>query len=161
MKDIVGYEGFYKVTENGEVYSIRSDKFLKLNYKKNGYVYVELNVNGVSKTHRVHRLVGRAYIPNPNKKPYINHIDGDKSNNNINNLEWVTAKENVEHAIRNGLDKPTFKEYIVTNIYDNSTITCLGFLEVENVVDVKSSQISNLLDTGKKSRGGYVISSKS
>lgn len=75
------------------------------NFWNNGYVngngYRQIRLN--DKMCRVHRLVGELFIPNPEGYPYINHIDGDKSNNHINNLEWTTARENIRHSFANGL----------------------------------------------------------
>ena len=69
----------------------------------NGYCYVHIQVDGKSKGFRVHRLVAETFIPNYENKPYVNHIDGDKTNNCVDNLEWCTAKENTQHAMHNGL----------------------------------------------------------
>lgn len=101
MKDIKNYEGLYAVTSCGKVWSYKSKKFLKLRERKDGYLCVDLCKDGIKKTCFIHRLVAEAYIPNPENKPQINHIDEDKSHNWINNLEWATAKENVNHGTRN------------------------------------------------------------
>ena len=77
--------------------SIYWSKELKLN----GYKYVNLSKNNKTKTYRVHRLVAKAFIDNPEKLPQINHIDENKSNNQVNNLEWCTAKYNVNYGDRN------------------------------------------------------------
>lgn len=100
MKDIKGYEGLYAVTECGKVWSYRSKKFLTP-YNVVGYHYVDLRNKGVRKQFRVHRLVAEAYIPNPENKPQINHKDENKINNHVSNLEWVTAKENVNYGTHN------------------------------------------------------------
>lgn len=69
--------------------------------KARGYMYVRTS----NKNLQVHRLVASAFVPNPDNKPYVNHKDGDKTNNHYKNLEWVTAKENAQHAIKSGLTK--------------------------------------------------------
>ena len=94
MKDVCGYEGLYKVDENGNVFSVRNNKLLKRMMFPSGYEYVHLcNGKGKTKLFRVHRLVAETFIPNPNNLPEVNHKDGDKLNNNVKNL--------VRHPQRN------------------------------------------------------------
>ena len=96
--DINGYEGLYKVNNRGEVLSVRSKRILKAGKNKQGYMCVALAKDGKSKTHKVHRLVATAFISNPNNYPYINHKDEDKTNNNVENLEWCTHKYNINYG---------------------------------------------------------------
>lgn len=98
MKDIKGYEGLYAVTEDGQVWSYHSKKFLRTYDNGHGYHQVCLSKDGVSSRKRVHRLVAEAYIPNPENKSDVNHKDEDKSNNHVSNLEWATRAENVRHG---------------------------------------------------------------
>lgn len=100
MKDIKGYEGLYAVTSCGQVWSHRSHKWLKAVVNQDGYYQVHLSKNSKLKWHKVHRLVLEAYNPTNNKALEPNHIDEDKSNNCLNNLEWVTRKENNDHGTR-------------------------------------------------------------
>ena len=102
-KDIPNYEGYYKVSTFGNV--IRNGKQLKKYTAKNGYVLVRLYKNGKQTQRLVHRLVAISFIQNPNKLPEVNHIDGNKENNFVNNLQWVTHSENMVHAKSNGLQK--------------------------------------------------------
>ncbi|QWV94881.1 HNH endonuclease [Geomonas oryzisoli] len=108
-KEIPGFEGLYAVTRNGVVYSLprRGVKKLKImKHVKNmkaDYIRVKLSCNGEDDLYYVHRLVAETYIPNPECKPMVNHIDGDKTNNRIENLEWVTRLENQIHAFETGL----------------------------------------------------------
>ena len=105
--DLNGYEAKYKITSDGRVYSEYLGDFIKPFYSKGGYVRVKLNYGDRSKKYMVHRLVAMAFIPNPDNKPEVNHIDGDKHNNNAENLEWVTRSENIRHAFSTGLMKPS------------------------------------------------------
>jgi len=123
ISEIEGYENFkgYKVTEKGEVYSYwgresnSQGKFLKSVINKGferkinpsidskGYPYIDVRSSEKRRSPKVHRLVALAFIPNPENKPQVNHIDGNKENNHVSNLEWVTQEENRTHAITNKL----------------------------------------------------------
>jgi hypothetical protein len=63
-------------------------------------MHISIYKNGKRKSEKVHRLLAQSFIPNPENKPQVNHIDGDKSNNKLSNIEWCTAKENIQHAFR-------------------------------------------------------------
>ena len=95
----------YKVTDDGRIFSLKGDnkKELKLSTLRNGYLYVNLYINGQVFRDTVHRIVARAFIPNLENKPVVNHKDGNKTNNNVNNLEWSTYQENATHALYNNL----------------------------------------------------------
>lgn len=97
-KEIPNTKGYYKVSDIGNVYSVRSKKLIDKNVHRNGYVSVWLGVDGKSMTPSLHRLVAEAFVPNPENKPCVNHIDGNKQNNRADNLEWVTHSENMRHA---------------------------------------------------------------
>lgn len=96
---IVGFEKTYLATESGMIYSVRSKKFLRLT--KDGRGYLTARIGGSTK--KIHTLIAKTFINNPLNKPQINHIDGDKTNNNVSNLEWCTAKENSMHAFNIGI----------------------------------------------------------
>lgn len=104
-KNIKGYEGFYQISSFGKIKSLRNDKILKLRIGKTGYLYTVFSVNSVRKTVKPHRLIALNFIPNPEFKIDVNHIDGNKCNNRLDNLEWVTEQENVIHAHETGLSK--------------------------------------------------------
>lgn len=124
-KDIEGFENIYQVSNKGRIkrlahidtYTRRDtgkvchrnvgEKILKPNYSKsNGYYDVNLCFQGLNKYYDIHRLVAKAFIPNPDNLPQVNHIDGDKHNNCVENLEWCTAKYNIEHSVISGARKP-------------------------------------------------------
>lgn len=116
-KDIKNYEGYYQVSNlgriksvdryinqyNGYNYSTRiyKGKILKFSIGTRGYLKVVLQKERKVKTYNVHRLVAEAFIPNPNNLPQVNHIDENKLNNNINNLEWCSSKYNINFGNRN------------------------------------------------------------
>lgn len=100
--NIVGFP-HYSVTRDGQVYSIKSGKFLKTYVRDDGYCIVSLREGTQTKIHRVHRIVALAYIPVVEGKPHVNHIDGNKQNNRVENLEWVNRSENMLHAHETGL----------------------------------------------------------
>jgi len=106
-KDIDQYEEFYSVSSRGSVYSKRRSKNLKLCKNKGGYRHVILVKGKVKTTTLVHRLVALAFIENPDNKPCVNHVDGNKTNNRVENLEWVTHSENTQHMFDTGLYRHT------------------------------------------------------
>ena len=101
-KEINGYEN-YLVSSEGRVFSKYKKGVIAQEETKYGYLNVTLYKNGNGKTRKVHRFVAEAFIDNPDNKPQVNHIDGNKKNNNVSNLEWVTAAENMKHACKTGL----------------------------------------------------------
>ena len=111
-KDCVGYEGKYQVSNLGNVRSISNNKgtyqerlLSQRQTTTSNYLYVNFTVKDVTTHHSVHRLVAKAFIANPSNKATVNHIDGNKLNNNVCNLEWNTYSENLKHAYANGLNK--------------------------------------------------------
>lgn len=104
-KDVCGYEGLYMISNRGNVKSLNynhtgKERLLKIKRNRAGYCFVTLCNGKAKKNMSIHLLVARAFIPNDNGKPQVNHIDGDKLNNTVSNLEWVTASENIRHSFR-------------------------------------------------------------
>lgn len=102
-KSIAGYEGLYEVSNLGRVRSLKfgKTKILKPGRVGGGYLIVKLLKDCIRKNMKVHRLVAEAFIPNPNKLKTVNHKDEDKTNNNVNNLEWMTLADNLNYGTRN------------------------------------------------------------
>ena len=117
-KDIHGYEGYYQISDCGSVRSVSrvcvdknghlrkfKGKNIKHRISRRGYCCVIFTRDCLGKHFQVHRLVAEAFIPNPGNKPQVNHIDGNKLNNHVSNLEWVTPKENTIHSYEIGLKR--------------------------------------------------------
>ena len=101
-KDIKGYEGLYAVSNTGLVKGKKYNRVLKPEINK-GYARISLSKGGKASKQFIHRLVASHFIPNPDNKPQVNHINGDKLTNTAINLEWVTCSENHKHAYQLGL----------------------------------------------------------
>lgn len=104
-KDILGFEGLYRISNTGRVLSVKrtgrlQDKELKIAHDGNGYCYVVLRKNNKSFMRKIHRLVAQAFIPNNDNLPEVNHKDENKDNNNVDNLEWCTRKYNNSYGTR-------------------------------------------------------------
>ena len=103
-KDVIGFEGHYQVSNKGKVRSIKNNKIKELKpykeIKRCGYLSVYLRLPGQKFTKKVHRLVAEAFIPNPNGFPEVNHIDENKENNCVENLEWCTGEYNLCYGTR-------------------------------------------------------------
>lgn len=100
FKDIDGYDGKYKISNRGRVYSVKSSKYLKIAKDYHGYLFVNLCNNGKQKYKRIHRIVAETFIPNPDNLPEVNHKDENKENNYVENLEWCDQKYNNNYGTR-------------------------------------------------------------
>ena len=145
-KDIEGYEGRYQVSNFGNVKSLNykhtgEEKIMQSCKDKIGYLHIKLFMNGKPKMYKVHRLVAQAFISNLENKPQVNHIDGDKTNNRVTNLEWTTQEENMRHAYKNGLKVQTEEikkkiglsrlgKYKGRNSYNCKKVKCVSTGEV-------------------------------
>lgn len=147
-KDIIGYEGYYQVSNHGRVrgvdrsvysnnggYRFCKGRLLTVTKKQNGYIRAELTKCNRKRKILVHRLVASAFIPNPSSKKYINHINGDKADNRVENVEWCTHQENMQHALATGLRK---RAYNCRTIVD----TCLQVVYQSIEEAAKANDIS-------------------
>ena len=93
MKLLSLFDNLYGITEDGKLFSTRNNKYLKPATDKYGYKYYVISINGKKKTLKAHRIVAMAFIPNPQNKPTVDHINGDRQDNRVENLRWATHKE--------------------------------------------------------------------
>lgn len=163
-KDIDEFKGLYQISNYGRVKSLpkkikmrnqytEKEMVLKPQKNRNGYYCVNL-VDGkkTNKLCTIHRLVANAFIPNNENKPQVNHIDGDKSNNRVSNLEWCTAKENNEHAIKTGLKQDSYRRKPIIQ-YDKKgnfikKWKCGRDTNIQHVYEVCNGK--------RKTAGGYI-----
>lgn len=135
IKDVIGYEGLYTCDEYGNIFSCvtnsrRRKKLMKQNIR-NGYYYVNLtDINGKQNKKYVHRIIAQVFIDNPNNYETVNHIDENKLNNNVLNLEWLTIQENKEKYRQNHLNEKQLRTRLTTkqkikvyNLYNNKNKT--------------------------------------
>lgn len=138
FKKVFGYEDIYEISTTGIIKSIdhlvahsngrnriQKGRILKTSKSKKGYLQVSLSFNKKRFHTGVHRLVAIAFIPNPENKPEVNHKDGDKTNNNVWNLEWSTGSENQIHAIENNLVKHNKGEKHHNSKFSNEQVKIL------------------------------------
>lgn len=161
----------YEIDEYGNVY--RNKNKLKPQVHNKGYLRVYLSKNGKVSKKYIHRLVAETFIPNPNNLPQVNHIDGNKKNNNVNNLEWVTSKENIIHAFKTGLsvipkgennhlygkrgDKtPYHKAVIQYDLQNNFIKKWSSMIEAERNLKIRTSGICSCCRGKSKKSGGYI-----
>ena len=137
-RPLVGYEGLYEISSLGRIRGLERKcdalfygnpgkryvppKLLSQTYDKDGYLHIRLSKNGKRETYSVHRLVAKTFLQNPDNKPQVNHINGHKDDNRIENLEWCTASENVLHGYRTGLYKTVHNAKPVAKLSDDGDI---------------------------------------
>lgn len=166
-KPVVGYEGLYEVSNLGRVKSLprkgTKGGILSENYSNSKrYAHVLLTKDMKPGTKSVHRLVAAAWIPNPDNKPQVNHKDGDKHNNCVDNLEWVTNLENRRHAIGTGLNSATPYAAISANRRKVVAMDSRGALlefgsvhDAEKALQVCNQNIIKVCQGQRKTAGGY------
>lgn len=157
-KDILGYEGLYKISNTGKVYSLLSDKELSQNKTNgNGYKICTLCKNKQKKNKYIHRLVASHFVENKDNLPIVNHIDGNVSNNNYTNLEWCDQFSNVRHYIERGGKSDYGTSSPNTNLTKRDIIEIISYLEdgkftqkeIAETYQVSQTTISHI-KTGKR-----------
>lgn len=172
-ENITGYEGAYQISNLGRIRSLSrfnstTERVLKPIINSRGYAVITLSKNNVHKIYSIHRLVAEYFIPNPEQKPEVNHIDGIKTNCNSSNLEWCTSSENQLHAFRTGLQKPNkpwlgkfgsdhnrskqvsqmTKDDVLVDVFENAK-------HAEHVTGINHSGISDVCRGTSKTAGGF------
>jgi hypothetical protein len=170
-KSISKYENIYEVSNKGRIRSL--NRYIKYSWKKtikidfiygrvlkpkkdkDGYLEVNLYLERkIAKMHKIHRIVAKEFIPNPKNKPQINHKNGIKSDNKIENLEWVTGKENVQHAIRKKLYTSNMKKINQFSIENKFIKTFNSINEAKRKTGC--SCVSDACRGNLKTSGGYI-----
>jgi len=152
-KDIYNYDGLYAVSNYGKIKNCKRNLIRKLQKSKSGYLSVELNKNGVAKIFRVHRLVAYSFISKTIEENQINHINGIKTDNRVENLEWCTCSENHKHAYKIGLKSKKGEKHHMCKLKNNDIFLIRkmyksGILQrnIANTFNVSRQHISAIIN---------------
>lgn len=159
MKQIEGFENYF-ITEDGKLWSNYFCKFITPYISKKGYYCVKLHQHGKRLSTTIHRLVAISYIDNPENKSQVNHINGDKLDNRIENLEWVTSSENQYHAYKTGLKKPCLHENFYRGIIvldTNTGIFYESIREAAQAFGLNRGTLKDYLRGKRKNKTSMVI----
>lgn len=160
-KPVIGYEGLYEVSNLGRVKSLPrktvvKSHIIKVEISWNGRPRVHLSKNGKAKHETLYRLIAMAFIPNPENKPEVNHIDGNPLNNNVSNLEWATKSENCWHrnnvlGVRTGFSKDADKPVICVE----SGIKYTSIIKAAKDTGAYRQNIAKCIQGKRETAGGY------
>lgn len=163
-KDIKDLQGLYQISNKGKIRSYFNDfRILTPQVSKNGYLRIIVK----NKHYSIHRLVAETFIPNPQNKPEVNHKDGNKENNCVNNLEWVTRSENQIHSYRILKNIPSMKNHFKNNHVASKTIYQFdkhnnlikkwdSIIEATNTLNICACNITDCAKGNRKTAGGYI-----
>jgi len=157
-RPIKGFETRYTVSNTGLVFSKLTGRYLTPKVDRYGYEVVTLCKNGKAKYITVHRLVAMAFIPNPNGLPCVNHKDENKRNNRVENLEWVTVKENDNYGTRNQRMAESKKKVQIAQYDLNMTLIRVhpGVKDAHRNTGVNRNSIRDVCRKKRSSAGGYI-----
>lgn len=147
-KEITNYEN-YLIYDDGNVFNTNTNKMLCGSIGENGYKYYRLSKNNVKKMFYAHRLVAEAFLENPNNLPVVNHKDGNKLNNNLNNLEWVSYSDNIKHfhkeikKSKQNIKQEKYKNDLLNEIW-TETIDNSNYM-VSNLGRIRNIKTNNIL----------------
>jgi len=156
-KPIGGYEELYEISNTGRVKSYHhshNGRIISPDKSNHGHLRIKLCRNGNKDRKLVHRLVAKSFIPNPDNKPQINHIDGNPANNNVNNLEWSTQSENIKHAYDIGNKSKAGEAHHMNKLSENDVLEiraayklgCFLQKEIARAYGVRSTTISRIVN---------------
>lgn len=143
----------YRIYSNGQIFTEKNEIYLKPINNGNGYFYVNLWINGLQHSRYIHRLVAQAFIPNPSNHKYVDHIDRNKENNNIENIRWVSASENTNNYAdkprysvpRPCVHLPAYKKELILTLKDMG----LRVTDISKILDCPRQTISSIIKKGK------------
>lgn len=146
----------YFISEYGDIYSLRNKILMKNFIDRNGYKYISIRQKGKEKKYKIHRLVALAYIPNPENKPTVNHITGDKTKNHYSVLEWATVSENTKHAFDNKLAIPNKKTVLQFDINGNFIQTFDSVTKAAKITKTNINRIILCCKNKAKTTNGFI-----
>ena len=157
MQQIKGFEN-YSITKNGDIYNYKLQRFIKHSKQSKGYLSVSLYKDKNDYQKLLHRLIAEAFIPNPKNLPQVNHINGIKTDNRIENLEWCTAKQNTRHAWDNGLrtSKGAIFNYLNSKIVLNLN-TGVYYESMAEISKLYNINYQTLVKRIRKGKQGFVL----
>ena len=157
MKLVNGYSNYF-ITEDGFIISKKTNKVVKTTKSNSGYETVVLWKNGKRKQCTMHRIVALSFIPNPENKRCVNHIDGNKLNNKVSNLEWITHSDNHKHAYRTGLRKSLKKIRIKKDKYSRLIVDLQygifydSIMYASSIYNMNYKTLANMINGHRKNK---------
>lgn len=150
---IKGYKYLYSINRKGEIYSYHSNKLMKLMKDKDGYLKVNLSKNGKSRKYIVHRLVAQTFLENPNKFPQVNHKNGIKDDNRVENLEWCTVSSNHKHAFKIGLKNHKGSKHPNSKLTEKEVLNIRRYYKIKNITQ---QELANKYNVDRKTIGRII-----